>query len=136
MVDRCNLCCWHRENISLNDSLQINAKKFFHFSNVDIPTGYKAIQIFFKGVSTNPILIQDGSGNCFVVLENWAEVNSLKTATVEWIINKSSIQGVSCARADASTYRIKITYKSTTAPGACLSLDGMCTLLYQQYADQ
>ncbi len=125
-------------NFGVNSSFQLDAKRFFHFTNADIPTRSRAIQVFFTADGINPVLIQDGAGNCYIVIENWQDVTaSVRTVNGIWLNNTNTLEGISCARVDSTTYRVKLTYRSrdVTNPGAFLSLDGKCAFLYQQYVD-
>lgn len=121
---------------SLNSSLLAERKRHFHFTNVDAPAGYKAVQIFFNATATSPILIQDDGGNCLVVLEDWGSVSSLKDAYVLWINKNASwkiLNSVFCAKSSEGVYRIKLSYRDSIGVGAFLSLDGNATFNSQQF---
>lgn len=113
---------------SLNDAYTNMSKTWFSFTNLNAPSGYRAISVYLTNTSLCPLLYVDEAGTIFVFYD-FAKTtlpSSITAAAPYYINNAGNVELVSYAAASefSSTARIKVTYRSNLCRGAWFSLNG------------
>lgn len=122
---------------TLNNSLVLTNKKWFHITNLNLPSGRKGVQIHFSGASrNNNILFTDTNKNVYIIVQDWSQITSTSPVQLSPIVlhEGSGIQQVQAAKTDAG-YRLKFLYETAPVPGTLLSLDGTISFNSQEFTN-
>lgn len=126
-------------HLALNDSLANVDRRFFHFTNLDAPSNYRAVQVIFEvGSGTCPVMVCDAYRNSFIVADvAWLDL-SVAPTTINpiYINNANTINRIQVAKVSATEARLKISYNTYISIGSVISLDGKAQFKYQQYAQE
>lgn len=114
--------------MALNDAYTNISKSWFGFTNMNAPSGYKAISVYLTHSSLCPLLYVDEIGTIFVFYDFGKTTlpTTITPASPYYINNAGNVSSV-VYTADTnynSTARIKVTYTNAPCRGAWLSLNG------------